>query len=265
MAMRARDGRGGTDAVNVTIRVTDVNTEAPDTPFAPTVATLSSTSLQINWEAPTNTGPPITDYDYRYRQPAGTWTEVTNTTITGTTATITGLTPSTSYDVEVRAKNAEGTSDWSNPGIGATNAAGANNPPVFSDGASTMRSVSANAQPGTNIGDAVAAMDADSDDTLTYSLEGRDAALFDIDSTNGQLRTRTGITLLVGETYAVTVVADDGTDTAPIAVSIEATAEPPNNLPVFDAGTSLARSVVINAPGGHEHRPTLQGNGCRYR
>ena len=67
VAVRARDGRGGTDAVNVTIRVTDVDNEAPDTPFAPTVTALSSTSLQVSWDAPANTGPPITDYDYRYR------------------------------------------------------------------------------------------------------------------------------------------------------------------------------------------------------
>ena len=224
VAVRVRDGRGGTDAVNVTIRVTDVNDEAPDTPFAPTVVALSSTSLQLSWDAPANTGPPITDYDYRYRALTDSaWTEVNNTAIRDTTATIEGLTPSTSYDVEVRAKNAEGTSEWSNPGNGATNEPGANNPPVFSVGASATRSVSASARPGTNIGEPVTATDADADDTVTYSLEGRDAALFDIDTANGQLRTRTGITLLAGETYTVEVVADDTKDTARITVTIEAT------------------------------------------
>ena len=63
--------------------------------------------------------------------------------------------------MEVRATNAEGTSDWSNPGIGATNAPGANNPPVFSEGASATRSVSASAPAGTSIGLPVAATDAD--------------------------------------------------------------------------------------------------------
>ena len=56
------------------------------------------------------------------------WTEVTNTTIRETTVTIEGLTASTSYDVEVLAKNAEGHSDWSNPGNGSTAAPGANSP-----------------------------------------------------------------------------------------------------------------------------------------
>ena len=251
VAVRVTDGRGGTDAVNVTIRVTDVDNEAPDTPFAPTVAPVSSTDLQVTWEAPANTGPPITDYDYRYRAVTDPgWTEVTNTTIRGTTITVPGLTPSTSYDVEVRAKNAEGTSGWSNPGNGATNEPGANNRPVFPDGTSATRSVSATAPAGTSIGLPVAATDADSGDTLTYSLEGRDAGLFDINDTSGQLLTRSGVTLIAGETYTVTVAADDQTDITRITVSINATAAPPNNPPVFSEGASATRSVSAGAQAG---------------
>ncbi len=250
VTVRVTDGRGGTDAANITISVTDVDGEAPDTPFAPRVTAVSSTRLQVSWEAPGSQGPPITDYDYRYREPSGTWTEVTNTNITVTTLTIEGLAASTSYDVEVRARNAEGTSEWSNPGIGSTNAPGANNVPVFSDGASATRSVSATASAGTSIGQPVRATDADSGDTLTYSLEGRDAGLFDIDSTNGQLSTRSGVTLIAGETYTVTVTASDGTDTTRIGVSIEVTAAPPNNSPVFSEGASTTRSVPGSAPAG---------------
>ena len=251
VAVRVRDGRGGTDAVNVTIRVTDVNDEAPDTPFAPTVVALSSTSLQVSWDAPENAGPPITDYDYRYQTLTDSgWTVVTTTTITATTITVDGLTPSTSYDVEVRARNAEGTSGWSNPGNGATNEPGANNPPVFSDGQSATRSVSASSPTGTPIGEPVAATDADTGDTLTYSLEGRDAASFAINETNGQLLTKSGVTLIAEETYTVTVAADDGSDIARITVAIEATAAPPNNRPVFSEGASATRSVSSSAPAG---------------
>ena len=250
VTVRVRDGRGGTDAANLTIRVTDVDNEAPDTPFAPTVAAVSSSRLQVTWEAPGNTGPPITDYDYRYREPGGSWTEVTNTTITGTAVTIEGLAASTSYDVEVLATNAEGSSDWSNPGIGATNAPGANNPPVFTEGASATRSVSATAQAGASIGDPVAATDADSGDTLTYDLEGRDAGLFDITTSTGQLLTRSGVSLIAGETYTVIVTADDQTDVARITVSIEATAAPPNTPPVFSEGASTTRSVREDAATG---------------
>ena len=250
IAVRVTDGRGGTDAVNLTIRVTDVEGEAPDTPFAPRVTAVSSTGLQVNWDVPDNEGPSITDYDYRYRRLSGSWTEVTNTSITGTTAMIDGLAASTSYDVEVRAKNAEGTSDWSNPGIGSTNAPGANNPPVFSEGASATRSVSASAPAGTYIGQRIAATDADPGDRLTYSLEGRDATLFDVDQTDGQLITKSSVTLIVREIYTVTVAASDGIDTTRITVEIEATAAPPNNPPVFSEGTSATRSVSVSAQAG---------------
>ena len=152
--------------------------------------------------------------------------------------------------MEVRATNAEGTSDWSNPGIGATNAPGANNPPVFTEGASATRSVSATASAGTSIGQPVTATDADSGDTLTYSLEGRDAALFDINTSTGQLLTKSGVTLIVGETYTVIVAADDQTEIARITVSIDATAAPPNNPPVFSEGASATRSVPAGAPAG---------------
>ena len=250
VTVRVKDGRGGTDAVNVTINVTDVDGEAPAMPFAPTVTAISSTRLQVSWDAPANHGPPITDYDYRYREPSDDWTEVTNTTITGTTVEITGLAASTSYDVEVRATNAEGTSDWSNPGIGSTNAPGANNQPVFADGTSVRRSVSVDAPAGTNIGEPVRATDADSGDTLSYRLEGRDAGLFDINDATGQLMTKSGITLLVSEEYTVIVVADDGTDTARITVTIATTAATPNSPPEFPASETGARSVHEGATVG---------------
>ena len=250
VTVRVRDGRGGTDAVNVTISVTDIDGESPAVPFAPTVSAVSSTRLQVSWDAPANHGPPITDYDYRYREPSDDWTEVTDPTITGTTVEIQGLAASTSYDVEVRATNAEGTSDWSNPGIGSTNAPGANNPPVFDDGTITRRSVSADAPSGTNIGEPVRATDADTGDTLNYRLEGRDAGLFDINDATGQLMTKSGITLIVSEEYTVIVVADDGTNTDRITVTIATTAAPPNIPPVFRDGASTTRSVDDGATAG---------------
>ncbi len=250
VTVRVRDGRGGADAVNVTINVTDVDGEAPETPFAPTVTAVSSTRLQVSWEAPDNQGPPITDYDYRYREPSGDWTEVTTTTITVTTVQITGLAAGTSYDVEVRATNAEGDSDWSNPGIGSTNAPGANNPPVFAEGLNTSRSVSADAPPETNIGEPVRATDADSGDTVSYLLEGRDAGLFEINTATGQLLTKSGITLIASEEYTVIVVADDETELARITVTIAVTAATPNSPPAFLEGASTTRSVDDGATAG---------------
>ena len=109
----------------ITVTVTDVDTEAPGKPGAPTVSAASATSLSVNWSAPSNAGPAITDYDYRHRttSPEGSWTEVTGTTITVLSATIGSLAENTSYDVQVRATNDEGTGDWSDSGSGTTDAA----------------------------------------------------------------------------------------------------------------------------------------------
>ena len=249
VTVRVTDGRGGSNTATITITVTDVNGEAPDIPFAPTVTAVSSTSIQVTWDAPGNEGPPITDYDYRYKK-ASTWTEVTATTITATSVTIDGLTASTYYDVEVRATNAEGTSDWSNSGNGSTNAPGANSLPVFTEGTTAARSIHQTAAAGASIGDPVAATDADTNDKLTYTLEGTDAASFGITSTTGQLLTKSGVTLTEpGTTYAVTVVASDGKDRAEIAVTITIDAAPPNRPPAF-AGASASRSVAETAGPG---------------
>ena len=67
-----------------------------------------------------------------------------------------------------------------------------NNPPTFSAD-TAARSVAENTAAGQNVGAALTATDADSD-TLTYTLEGTDAASFDIVSGSGQIRTRTGVT-----------------------------------------------------------------------
>ena len=104
--------------------------------------------------------------------------------------------------------------------------------PVFSDGASATRSVAENTAAGENVGAALTATDTDAGDTLTYTLEGADAASFDIVSTSGQIRTRSGVTYdhEARSSYSVTVKADDGNaGTATIAVTITVTdvAEPP--------------------------------------
>ena len=87
--------------ITVTIDVTDV-AEKPDKPDPPTLAAVtgSSTSLTATWTAPgLNDGPAITGYDVGYKvSTANSWTSFTHTG-TGVTATITGLTASTSYQV----------------------------------------------------------------------------------------------------------------------------------------------------------------------
>ena len=99
-------------------------TAAPSAPTAPTVAGVSgsTTSLTVSWSAPADNGSAITSYDLQYQQDGSTdWTNGPQD-VNGTSATITGLAASTSYQVQVRATNAEGDSDWSPSGSGTTNA-----------------------------------------------------------------------------------------------------------------------------------------------
>ena len=98
-------------------------TLAPAAPAAPTVSAVSGsdTSLAVSWTAPSNTGKPaITSFDLRYRQgSSGSWTNGPQD-VSGTSSTITGLTEGESYQVQVRATNAEGDSPWSSSGTGTT-------------------------------------------------------------------------------------------------------------------------------------------------
>ena len=123
VVVKADDGNGGTDTVTVTITVTDVD-EPPGRPAAPSVSATagSTTSLDVTWTAPTNTGPAIASYDVQYR--AGTSGNFTDgpQNVTGTSAAIGSLAADTSYEVQVRATNAEGDGDWSVAGTGRTTA-----------------------------------------------------------------------------------------------------------------------------------------------
>ena len=243
--VKADDGRGGVNLVAVTIDVTDVDGEAPETPDAPTVAATagSNRSLDVTWTAPENMGPDINDYDIQYRQgSSGSFTSWDHTG-SATTAVITGLLADTSYEVQVMAKNEEGDSDWSALGIGATSP---NNPPVFAT-TSTTRSVHETAAAGTAVGAPVTATDADND-TLTYTLGGSDAGYFEINDATGQILIRAGITLDAGTKprHTVSVVASDGIDNASITVVIDVIL---NNAPAFAAATAERRVPQSAGPG----------------
>ena len=169
VVVRATSGTGArakTEDQTITVTVTDVDGEAPGVPAAPTVSSASVSSVTAAWAAPANAGPPITDYDYRYqvKSTAPGWTEVTNTTSTALSATITGLAEDTEYEVQVRATNDEGTSGWSDPGSASTDA---NAAPAFTSSA-TFSAAENQTAAGT-----VEASDSDTGDSVTgYAIQG---------------------------------------------------------------------------------------------
>ena len=144
----------------------------------------------------------------------------------------------------VVAEDSEGASASIEVTIAVTNA---NEPPSF-DPTDNTRSVAENTEPGQAIGDPVTATDPDSDETLTYRLEGTDAAAFDIDSTSGQLRTRAALDHEAQSSYSVTVAVED-TQGASAAIEVTIAVTDENEPPAFDS-TSTTRSVAENTTAG---------------
>ena len=101
------------------VRVTDQQ-EPPGVPEAPVISGETVDSLIVSWNEPDNTGPDITDYDVQYRETGmGRFTGVVHDG-PGLSTTISDLEPGTDYEVQVRATNDEGTSDWSASDEGGT-------------------------------------------------------------------------------------------------------------------------------------------------
>ena len=273
VTVKADDSNGGSDTIAVTITVTDVN-EAPARPAFPSVASVanSTTSLAVTWTAPSNTGPPISNYDLRYRQgTSGGWTNGPQN-VTGTSATISSLSANTLYQVQVRATNNEGDSLWSPSGSGRTNMAG-NTAPTFPSSTAT-RNVAENSPAGTDVGNAVTATD-DDNDPLTYTIEGTDAASFTIVTTAGsaQIRTRSGVPYdrEAQPSYTVIVKADDGnggSDTVTVTINLTDVDEPPlaPAAPTVTAtpNTTDSLSVSWRAP-SDAGRPAIDSYDLQYR
>ena len=264
-----------TDTVDVTITLTDVN-EPPSAPGAPTVAATSgsTTSLDVSWTAPANSGKPaITSYDLQYR--AGTSGSFTDgpQNVTGTSTAIASLNSGTSYQVQVRATNDEGDSGWSGSGNGSTSTVTpTNNAPVFADTTLT-RSIAENTAADANVGAVIpVATDTDSGDTLTYTMEGTDAAEFNFNATTRQITTKAGVTydFETKSSYSVTIKVTDETDTDTVDVTITLTDvnEPPSapGAPTVAAtsGSTTSLDVSWTAP-ANSGKPAIASYDLQYR
>ena len=248
----ATDTGGLTDTITVTISVMDIN-EAPM--FADATA---ERSVAENTAAGEDIGAPVavTDDDMgttlTYSLGGTDAASFDIDATTGQLQTKVALDHETKTDYEVTVSVSDGslmdeitvTIDVTDVSVDDGDTAVTNSAPVFDDGPSTTRSVDENTAAGEAIGDAVAATDADSGDTLTYSLGGTDAASFDIDDTTGQLMTLAMLDHETKASYMVMVTADDGnggTDTINVTISVTDV----NEAPMF-ASETAERSVAEN-------------------
>ena len=268
VTVRVSDG-AVSDTVDVAITVIDVD-EPPSTPGAPNVSGVTRSSLRVSWTAPSNTGPPIDDYDVRYRESAtGDWTGHAHTG-DGTSTTIDGLKTSTRYEVQVKAGNPEGESSWSTSGEGLTKRSGSggggggNRAPVIGNKTPSGREVAENSVLGTNVGDAFTATDPDGD-SLTWTLSGADAGLFSID--DGQIKVNGTLDHEAAATRSVTVQVSDGaaSDTVEVTITVTDVDEPPStpDAPNISGASDTSLSVTWSAP--LNTGPPIDDYDVRYR
>ena len=215
-------------------------------------------------------GPSIIVASYQWIRVDG----ATETDITG--ATITPYTP-VADDVGKQLKvRASFTDDLGNPesrtsaATQAVQAAG-NNAPEFTEGTSTTRSVAEDTASSQNIGTAIAATDANSGDTLRYTLGGTDMASFAIVSTSGQLRTSAALDYETKSSYAVTVSVSDGnggSDSIGVTITVTDVNEQPGRpaAPSVGATANLDTSLDVSwtAP-GLNGGPAITGYNLQYR
>ena len=239
------------DVIAVTINVTDVD-EPPGIPRSLTV-TPGVEKLSVSWNAPGDMldKPAISGYELQYGRRISTgpdaWENWRGHSETGgsTNRQIMGLTNGETYRVRVRARNAEGDSDWTAPGTGMPAAATVtNNAPAF-PAASVTLTMPENTAANTPISGSPRAADADTGDTLTYALSGADAGELNINTGTGALSFKAPPDYEADNSYSVTVTATDRMGAADsIDVTINVTNV--NEAPSFTAGGSSTFFIAEN-------------------
>jgi hypothetical protein len=227
------DGREGTDSISVTISITNDPSDDP-TPNNPplfddgdekTVSVAENTAIDTEIVRLPVTDPDNDISDRSLITVGNLWERPGDFTINSirtetnqyvvvlkNTVTLDYETQ-TSYHYTVYVSDENGESDSISVTINITNDPSddtPNNPPMFTDGDSTTRSIAENMPGGTEVGSAISATDSDNSDTLRYSLSGTDAGSFSINSSTGQLSSSTQFDYETKNSYGVTVTVSDG-------------------------------------------------------
>ena len=239
-----------TDTINVTINITDIDETPPNRAPVFVEGDSATRAVEQDAERGVNIGTPIlaTDADddtlnYTLGGTDAATFDIDSTTSQLKTKVLLDVETKPFYTVIVTASDGSLT-DTITVTINIADV-DENNPPAFTEGDSTTRTIAENTVTGTYIGTAITATDADND-TLTYTLGGTDAASFDIDHTNGQLKINATLDYETQNTYTVTVTVSDGNRTDTINVTISVTDVNENRTPVFTEGETTTRSIAEN-------------------
>ena len=254
----ASNGNTAATTQTVTINIMDVN-NAP----VFTNGTSTTRSIEENTASNTNIGDPVaaTDVDEDTLTYTLGGTDAASFSIVSTsgqlqTSAALNYETKSSYSVTVSATDDSGASNNSATITVTISVTDVNDAPEFAEGSSTTLSVDKDTYPSRDLGDPVSATDADGD-TLTYSLGGTDAALFEIDSTNGQLSNIGWLDYEDKSSYSVTITVSDsngGTDTITVTITDDKSPEikirtfirrdEPNWVLELDLETGVVSAVV---------------------
>ena len=245
------DSKGNTDEQDVTVKVTNIEEDG--------VVTLSTLQPRVGFPVTATLADPdnVTAGSVSWQWYRGELTQVSKpmlyqrqnappllpTTVPSRTQRLTSIHPLRVTKAITLTAAATYTDGNANEGDAKDDMTGAaenmvladtrNKAPVFPDQDTEMdgrqtaqeRTVEENTDSGTVIGDAVTAMDEDTN--LTYALGGPDAASFDIDRGErhgGQLKTKAALDKETKDTYTVTVTATDSLGlSSTITVTIKVT------------------------------------------
>ena len=217
-------------------------------------AVTGASGYKVQWKSGTQ------GYDAARRQAAATTAS----------HTIPNLAAGTAYTVRVIATFAGEEGEPAMDGPSSREARGApNRPPVFTAGATAIRSVAENAAAGTDIGAVLAATDADGHG-LTWRLGGADRASFAIVATTGQLRTKSGVVydFETDNSYAVTVTVTDpygGSDSIDVTIRLTDVTEAPAAPAAPTFGRTTATSLTVELAGAGQHGPDITDYDVQYR
>ena len=254
---------------------------------APESATVDGTTLVLTHSEDLDTGsvPAAGAYTVRVdgngTTPSSVSVGTKTVTLTLATPVIDGQVVKVSYDMPSsnRLQDVSGLEapDLNNFTV-TNNTETGNSAPTFTDGETTSRSFDetigdATATTATNIGEPVAAMDLDTGDTLTYTLEGTDSVKFDIDAATGQIKTRAGqaYDYEVARIYGFTVAVEDGeggSDTILVTLDVNNHNEPPLAPTITDvsatSGSTTSLDVSWTVP-NNVGRPVIIHYDLQYR
>lgn len=244
----ATDSRNvGTLEVTVTIRNLDEDgsvTLSSTQPQVESALTATLTDLDENisgltwsWETATST--------------SGDWTGVrTATSSSGNIDSYTPVDADVGKSVRVTVSYTDGHGTNKKESVTSANQVRQKPPtnvaPSFS-ATTTERSVQENTLAGQDIGAPVEAIDGNPTDVLTYELGGQDVVSFGIDTSNGQLKTKSALDREQKDTYTVTVTATDPSNEEAI-ITVTITVTDVNEPPTVTGLTDISYAENSSSP-----------------